>query len=80
MSEVPVYPLIINGQRCEPNSGEYADVINPADGQVVGRAAMGNAADVDVAVAAARNAFNDRTWRQMPPQERSKVLYKCARQ
>jgi aldehyde dehydrogenase (NAD+) len=78
MSEVPIYPLIINGQRCEPNSGEYADVINPADGQVVGRAAMGNAADVDSAVAAARNAFNDRAWRQMPPQERSKVLYKCA--
>jgi aldehyde dehydrogenase (NAD+) len=78
MSELPVYPLIINGERCEPMSGEYADVINPADGQVVGRAAMGNAADVDVAVAAARAAFNDRAWRHMPPAERSKVLYKCA--
>jgi aldehyde dehydrogenase (NAD+) len=78
MSELPVYPLIINGERCEPLSGEYADVINPADGQVVGRAAMGNAADVDVAVAAARAAFNDRAWRHMPPAERSKVLYKCA--
>jgi len=78
MSELPVYPLIINGERCEPLSGEYADVINPADGQVVGRAAMGNAADVDVAVAAARAAFNDRAWRHMSPAERSKVLYKCA--
>ena len=78
MSELPVYPLIINGERCEPVNGEYADVINPADGQVVARAAMGNAADVDVAVAAARAAFNDRAWRHMPPAERSKVLYKCA--
>jgi len=78
MSEIPLYPLIINGERCEPRSGEYADVINPADGQVVGRAAMGNAADVDVAVAAARAAFNNRTWRHMPPAERSKVLYQCA--
>ena len=78
MSEVPMYPLIINGKRCEPLSGEYADVINPADGHVVGRAAMGNAADVDAAVTAARAAFNDRAWRNMPPAERSKVLYKCA--
>lgn len=78
MSELPVYPLIINGERCEPVNGEYADVINPADGQVVARAAMGSAADVDVAVAAARAAFNDRAWRHMPPAERSKVLYKCA--
>jgi aldehyde dehydrogenase (NAD+) len=78
MSEVPMYPLIINGKRCEPSSGEYADVINPADGQVVGLAAMGNAADVDAAVSAARAAFNDRAWRNMPPVERSKVLYKCA--
>ena len=78
MSEVPMYPLIINGERCEPLSGEYADVINPADGQVVGRAALGNAADVDAAVTAARAAFNDRAWRNMPPLERSKVLYQCA--
>ena len=78
MSEVPMYPLIINGERCEPLSGEYADVINPADGQVVGRAALGNAADVDAAVTAARAAFNDRAWRNMPPVERSKVLYQCA--
>ena len=78
MSELPVYPLIINGERCEPVNGEYADVINPADGQVVARAAMGSAADVDIAVAAARAAFNDRAWRHMPPAERSKVLYKCA--
>ncbi len=77
-ADVPVYPLIINGERCEPSSGEYADVINPANGEVVGRAALGNAADVDRAVAAARAAFDRREWRQMPPAERSKLLYRCA--
>ncbi|MEJ2532425.1 MAG: aldehyde dehydrogenase family protein [Halioglobus sp.] len=77
-SEIPQYPLIINGERCEPHSGTYADVINPATGDVVGRAAMGDASDVDAAVAAARAAFNNRAWRNMPPQERSKVLYQCA--
>lgn len=78
MSEIPMYPLIINGENREPLSGEYADVINPADGQVVGRAAMGSEADVDAAVAAARAAFNNNAWRQMPPAERSKILYQCA--
>ena len=78
MSEIPEYPLIINGERREPSSGEYADVINPATGDIVGRAAMGNAADVDAAVAAARTAFDNREWRYMPPAQRSKVLYQCA--
>jgi len=78
MSETPLYPLFINGERCEPLSGEYADVINPATGQVVARAAMGNEADVDAAVAAARAAFEKREWRNMSPADRSKVLYHCA--
>jgi len=76
--DLPLYPLIIDGRRCEPLSGEYADVINPANGEVVGRAAMGNAGDVDRAVVAARSAFDNRSWRHMAPSERSKLLYRCA--
>lgn len=78
MSNVPLYPLIINGERCEPVSGRYDDVINPATGEVVGRAAMGGAADVDAAVSAARAAFENRRWREMSPADRSKILYACA--
>lgn len=78
MTELQHFPLIINGERCEPASGEYADVINPADGNVIARAAMGDKADVDKAVAAARAAFDDRAWREMSPADRSKVLYSCA--
>ena len=78
MSDSPRYPHIINGERCEPKSNAYADVINPATGESVGRAALGNAADVDAAVSAARAAFNNLEWRHMPPTERSKVLYQCA--
>jgi aldehyde dehydrogenase (NAD+) len=78
MSELPAYPLIINGERCEPAGGSYDDVINPATGEVIGRAAMGSAADVDLAVKAARAAFENREWREMSPVERSKVLYACA--
>jgi aldehyde dehydrogenase (NAD+) len=77
-ANIPQYPLIINGQRCEPKSGEYMDVINPATGELVARAAMGGSADLDDAVAAARAAFTDRSWRNMPPTDRSSLLYRCA--
>ena len=77
-SDVAVFQHIINGVSTEPESGEYGDVINPADGSVVARAAMGNTDDVDKAVSAARAAFNNRQWRHMPPAERSKLLYRCA--
>ena len=78
MTDLPLYPLIINGERTEPAAGHYADVINPATGDCIGRAAMGDATDVDRAVAAARGAFEQRQWREMAPAERSKVLYACA--
>jgi aldehyde dehydrogenase (NAD+) len=76
--EIPRFPLIINGTRCEPLSGEYMDVVNPASGEVIAQAAMGSTADLDVAVAAARSAFEDSHWRKMAPTERSSVLYRCA--
>ncbi len=34
-NEMPRYPLFINGEYCEPASGEYTQVINPATGDVV---------------------------------------------
>lgn len=77
-ADIPTYPLIIDGERCEPRDGEYMDVINPATGQVVAHAAMGTSADLDQAVAAARAAFENRAWRDLPPTERSGVLYGCA--
>ena len=77
-SSVPQFPLIINGKRSAPLTDTYIDVVNPASGQIVARAAMGGSADLDDAVIAARAAFNDAQWRKMPPAERSKLLYRCA--
>ncbi len=78
MTDLPRYHLIINGEAAEPASGLYDDVINPATGQAIAQAAMGDKIDVDRAVASARAAFNKREWREMAPAERSKVLYACA--
>ncbi len=75
---IPRFPLIINGKRCEPSSGEYMDVVNPASGEVIAQAAMAGSADLDKAVAAARAAFNDTQWSRMPPAQRSAMLYRCA--
>jgi aldehyde dehydrogenase (NAD+) len=72
------FPLIINGERCEPMSGDYLDVVNPASGEVVAHAAMGAPADLDKAVSAARSAFEDPHWRKMAPHKRSVVMYRCA--
>ena len=34
-NEIPRFPLIINGERCQPLSGDYLDVIDPASGEVI---------------------------------------------
>lgn len=78
VTEIPVFNHIIDGRPVVPATGEYGDVINPANGAVVGRAALGSPGDVDAAVKAARQAFDNPEWRQMSPEARSKILYKCA--
>lgn len=47
----------IDGSWVQPTSDAVLDVINPADQCVVGQVALGDASDVDKAVAAARKAF-----------------------
>jgi aldehyde dehydrogenase (NAD+) len=47
----------INGQWVSPLSPNELDVINPATETITGRISMGSSADVDSAVAAAKNAF-----------------------
>lgn len=50
--------LYIDGAWVEPNSPEWLDVIDPSTEQAYARIALGAAADVDRAVAAARRAFD----------------------
>lgn len=74
----PRYDLFING-RFEPSSGKkYFDTINPATGEKLSEAAEANAADVDKAVKAARNAY-EKCWKKMPAKERGKYVFRIAR-
>ena len=62
----------IDGQWVEPTELKTLDVINPATEDVCGKIALGNAADVDKAVKAAKKAF--KTWSQTSREERLDVL------
>jgi len=62
----------INGQWLKSSSGEIRDIINPATGQSIGKVSFGNAADVDLAVKAARAAFA--SFSQTTVQQRMDLL------
>lgn len=66
----------INGQWVDPIGEGTSDVINPATGTISARVPMGNAEDVDAAVAAAKEAF--RTWSQTSAAEREAFLRQLA--
>ena len=68
--------LFIGGRWVEAAGGETFETIDPATGEVLARVAEGRAEDIDRAVASARRSFNRGTWRELPPAERAKVLWK----
>src|SRR5947208_2666016 len=68
--------LFIGGRWVEAAGGETFATIDPATGEVLARVAEGGAEDIDRAVASARRSFNRGTWRELPPAERAKVLWK----
>ncbi|HEU5279560.1 MAG TPA: aldehyde dehydrogenase family protein [Gaiellaceae bacterium] len=71
------YGLFINGELVEPASGKHRDLIEPATGQALGRAAMAGEEDVDRAVEAARAALEG-PWGKTAPTERSRLLHALA--
>ncbi len=69
---------LIAGKRVESQSGESFDNVSPIDGRSIGAVARGRAADVDVAVASARKAFDDGRWAHRAPAQRKRVLLRFA--
>jgi len=64
----------INGAWRDPLNAERCAVLSPATEQVVGEIPLGGAADVDLAVRAAAEAFP--AWAGLSPQERARQLRK----
>jgi acyl-CoA reductase-like NAD-dependent aldehyde dehydrogenase len=69
--------LFIGGERTEPASGEVRDLVEPATGEPLARAAMAGEADVDRAVEAARGALEG-DWGKTPGTERARLLHALA--
>ncbi len=70
--------LFIGGIFVDAQSGKTFETLNPATGKVLTRVAEGDAADIDMAVEAARRAFEKGAWASMAPRERKKVLLRFA--
>jgi phenylacetaldehyde dehydrogenase len=68
--------LFIGGRWVESEGGKTFTVENPSTGEELARVAEAQASDVDCAVMAARGSFDRGTWRDLPPAERAKVLWK----
>jgi len=71
------YGLFIGGEVVEPASGEIRELAEPATGAPLARAAMAGEADVDRAVAAAREALAG-PWGRTSANERARLLHALA--
>jgi acyl-CoA reductase-like NAD-dependent aldehyde dehydrogenase len=70
--------LFIGGEWRAPASGETYPTINPATEEVSARVARGDERDIDLAVRAARRAFDEGPWPRMAAADRARVLWKLA--
>ena len=68
----------IGGERRDALAGETFDKHSPIDGRLLGAIARGREADVDLAVGAARAAFDDGRWAGKAPAVRKKILLRFA--
>jgi succinate-semialdehyde dehydrogenase/glutarate-semialdehyde dehydrogenase len=79
MSAAPALPtasLYIGGRWSEASSGERADAVSPATGEVIGTVAQGTREDVDRAAQAARDAWPG--WAARSAFERAAALERVA--
>ncbi|MDQ4024851.1 MAG: aldehyde dehydrogenase family protein [Actinomycetota bacterium] len=70
--------MTIAGQPVDTVSGATFEVIDPSTGQTITEVPRAGVPDVDAAVAAAREAFEDRRWSGLRPGKRAEILFKVA--
>src|SRR5690625_19969 len=70
--------LYINGEYVPSKSGKTFNVIDPATEEMIAEVSEAQAEDVDSAVQAAREAFDNGEWTKMSAAERSRLIYRFA--
>ena len=79
-NDVKIKPgkLFINGRWVDSVSGKTFDTLNPATEDVITSVAEGDSADIDLAVTAAREAFENGPWKKTDARDRGRILLKIA--
>jgi phenylacetaldehyde dehydrogenase len=70
--------MLINGKWVEAVSGKTFPTYNPATAEVLAQVSEGDREDIDLAVKAARAAFETGPWSKMTPSERGRRIWKLA--
>ncbi|KAL8161585.1 hypothetical protein V2J09_013074 [Rumex salicifolius] len=86
LAEEPISPtvkveltqLLINGRFVDSASGKTFPTFDPRTGDVIAHVAESDSKDIDLAVSAARKAFDKGPWPKLTAYERSRVLLKFA--
>ncbi|XP_048133356.1 aldehyde dehydrogenase family 2 member C4-like [Rhodamnia argentea] len=76
--EIKFTKLFINGEFVDSVKGRTFETIDPRNGQVTARVAEGDKEDVDLAVKAARQAFDHGPWPRIAGYQRGRIMSKFA--
>lgn len=77
VSKTP-YMLYIDGKYVPAIKGDIVDVVNPANNEPFAKAYRGTVADCELAIKAARKAFDEGPWGRTAARDRAKILLKAA--
>ncbi|XP_073644346.1 mitochondrial 10-formyltetrahydrofolate dehydrogenase isoform X2 [Tursiops truncatus] len=72
------HQCFINGRFTDADDGKTYDTINPTDGSTICKVSYASLVDVDKAVAAAKDAFENGEWGRMNARERGILMYRLA--
>ncbi len=73
-SVIPTVKLLIGGKLVESSTSHWRDVVNPATQEVLARVPFATEAEMNAAVASAKEAF--KTWRKTPIGARARIFLK----
>jgi len=82
MRELPekpfMYQLFIDGKYVDSISGKKFTRMSPAHNVIIGEYALAGKEDAELAIKAARKAFNNESWKMMPGAARAKIINRVA--
>jgi phenylacetaldehyde dehydrogenase len=70
------HKLLIGGKWIAARAGKSFETYDPGTGRVIARVAEGEAADIDLAVQAARAAFDGGAWGRVTASDRGRMIWK----